>query len=129
MRVKPDNCPVLLSKGGESEVKERVEAMAVAGNSERVDRAAVRPADVVFCSVADGGVLLSLKQGVYFGVDPIGARIWDLLQTPRTASELVTLLMQEFDVGAEQCRASVTAFLDRMEANELIRYEDRPVAS
>jgi hypothetical protein len=119
----------LLSKGGESEVKERVEAMAVAGNSERVDRAAVRPADVVFCSVADGGVLLSLKQGVYFGVDPIGARIWDLLQTPRTASELVTLLMQEFDVGAEQCRASVTAFLDRMEANELIRYEDRPVAS
>jgi len=85
----------------------------------------VRDPQVVFCSLADGGVLLNLSQGVYFGLDGIGARIWELLQTPQSRAELTEALLNEYDVSAEQCGKSVDSFLEQMRAQGLVQYETR----
>jgi hypothetical protein len=84
---------------------------------------ATREPDVVFCSVADGGALLNLARGVYFGLDAVGTRIWELLQVPRSTSELVDALVKEYDISAERCRNSVNRFLDQLSANGLVQYE------
>ncbi len=85
----------------------------------------VRLPEVVFCSLADGGVLLNLAAGVYFGLDAVGTRIWELLQTPQTATDLIRSLLDEYDVSAEQCRNAVSSFLDQMHAQGLVKYESR----
>ena len=36
--------------------------------------------DVLFQELDGEGVLLNLKTGVYFGLDSVGARVWQLLE-------------------------------------------------
>ena len=40
----------------------------------------VIPEDVVHRMVGDEAVLLQLDSGVYYGLDPVGSRIWELLE-------------------------------------------------
>ena len=52
--------------------------MAAIGNPTLASR--IRPSDeVLFQELQDESVLLDLKSGVYFGLDIVGTRIWQLL--------------------------------------------------
>src|ERR1700730_14483347 len=44
--------------------------------------------DQVSCDLAGEAVILNLKNGIYFGLDPVGARIWSLIQKPTTFADL-----------------------------------------
>ena len=57
-------------------------------------------------------VILGMKEGVYFGVDAAGARIWALLQSPQRLGDVVATLTGEYDVSAEQCAMDVLAFVE-----------------
>jgi len=52
---------------------------------------------VIYRSVGDGAVLLSATDEVYFGLNRVGARIWELLP-PTTASltDLCAALQREY---------------------------------
>ena len=39
--------------------------------------------DQVSCDLAGEAAILNIKSGVYYGLDPVGARIWNLMQEPR----------------------------------------------
>lgn len=56
---------------------------------------------VVFNRVGEELVLLDLNRGVYYGLDPIGARIWQLLAEGTDAAEIVNILTNEYDVAPE----------------------------
>jgi hypothetical protein len=69
----------------------------------------------VSCDVADEAVLLSMLNGEYYGLNPVGASIWKLIQEPRTVEELRTRLMDEYDgVSVEECEAKVLAFVSEL---------------
>ncbi len=59
-------------------------------------------------------VLLHAAEHSYFAVNHVGARIWALLETPRTVSELVRILMEQFVVEETACRRETEAFLQQM---------------
>ena len=42
----------------------------------------------VSCSLGDEAAILHMKSGVYYGLDPVGARVWSMLLEPRTVEEL-----------------------------------------
>ncbi|MEO8452884.1 MAG: PqqD family protein, partial [Gemmatimonadota bacterium] len=44
-------------------------------------------------------------------LDAVSSRVWQLLETPRTTTELVATLVREFDVTREQCRADLEPVL------------------
>ena len=46
-------------------------------------------------------VLLNLESGVYYGLDAIGTRAWNLLAENRTLAEVRAVMLGEFDVSAE----------------------------
>jgi len=70
----------------------------------------------------DGEVMaMSVERGACYGLDPIGSRIWELVETPITVADLVARLTQEYDVDAEVCRTDVRALLSSMEAEGMIR--------
>src|SRR6476659_10171781 len=50
----------------------------------------------VHTSLGDEAVILGLGDGVYYGLDAVGARVWSLLATPRRVSELVSAITREF---------------------------------
>ena len=47
--------------------------------------------------------ILDLKAGVYYGLDAVGARIWNLLQKPTTVNEIRDILLEEYDVEVDRC--------------------------
>ena len=70
--------------------------------------------------------ILNLKAGVYYGLDGVGARIWTLLQEPKTVSEIRDVLLQEYDVEAERCKRDLLALLQRLVNEGLVEVEDAP---
>lgn len=68
-------------------------------------------------------VMMSVGDNVYIGLNEIGARIWDLLETPRSLPDLCRVLMADYEVGADACQADVEAFLDDLERRGAISRE------
>lgn len=62
------------------------------------------PARVEFSRVRDQIALLNVETGVYFGLDAIGARMWDLLCEHRTLRVAAERMASEFDVEPERLR-------------------------
>jgi hypothetical protein len=65
--------------------------------------------------------ILDLTAGQYFGVAGVGARVWELLQEPRTLTELCSTIVAEYDVSAAACEADVSEFLESLIDRQLVR--------
>jgi hypothetical protein len=74
----------------------------------------------VSTSLGEETVILGMGDGVYYGLDAVGARVWALLATPRRVSELVLAVAGEFDVSPEQCERDVLALLDDLADRRLV---------
>ena len=66
-------------------------------------------------------VMMSVKNGKYYGMDPIGSRIWALIKQPSTVSVLCDILLREFNVDRERCEKDVLIFLNKLAEDNLIR--------
>lgn len=79
-------------------------------------------ADQVYCDIADEAVLLSMRDGQYYGLNQVGASIWRLiLDGPRTAVELRDALLEEYSgIEAQECERAVIAFLTEMISLKLV---------
>lgn len=80
--------------------------------------------DVVFRDLEGELVLLNLKTGVYFGIDPIGTRIWHLMQEHRSLREIRDALLEEYEVTKRQCEDDLLRFVGLLREKDLI--EVRP---
>ena len=65
-------------------------------------------------------VILNMNDDIYYGLDQVGGRIWNLVQTPITFGEIIQILLEEFDVDYQQCSDDVIALLEDMLSKELI---------
>ncbi len=76
--------------------------------------------DQVSCDLAGEAAILDLQNGIYYGLDPVGARIWELIQSPCDCQGIVSQLLDEYDVEAEQCQHDVLALLSQLSERGLI---------
>lgn len=75
----------------------------------------------VSCEVANEAVLLSMRDGEYYGLNEVAASIWRLLQQPRTVLEIRDILLDEYsDIGPDECERAVLGFLGEMIALNLV---------
>jgi hypothetical protein len=78
----------------------------------------------VSCGLGAEAAILDMAKGVYYGLDPVGAHIWTLLQTPQRVAGLRDAVMREYEVEPEQCRADVIELLERMLDEGLIQVQN-----
>jgi hypothetical protein len=69
-------------------------------------------------------VILNLASDNYIGLDEIGRRIWELIETPRRVDELCQQLSQEFNATPEQIAVDVLPFLAELESEKLAHVMD-----
>jgi len=69
-------------------------------------------------------VILNLDSGVYYGLDLVGARIWDLIQAPKTVMEIQAALLDEYEVEPERCENDLLALLQSLAAEGLIEVKN-----
>lgn len=76
--------------------------------------------DQVWCDLVGEAVILDLKSGVYYGLNPVGARVWSLIQEPRTVGAVLETLLEEYDVEPGCCEAELFALLEDLAGRELL---------
>jgi len=69
-------------------------------------------------------VILSLKNGNYYGLNSVGLAIWSLLQESSTIDEIEAELLKRYEVDEGTCRREVDAFLKTMISEGLIEIND-----
>jgi hypothetical protein len=79
--------------------------------------------DQVSCDLGGEAAILNLSTGVYYGLDPVGARIWNSLATPQTVAEVWATMLAEYEVDADRCKSDLLALLDRLAAEGLIEIQ------
>jgi hypothetical protein len=67
--------------------------------------------NVVACQVADETVLLDTVNGSYFGLDPVGTRVWQLIEQGKALAEVCNVMFVEFDVPRDQLELDVMALV------------------
>ncbi len=77
--------------------------------------------EVLSSKIDEEAILMSFEAESYFGLDPVGSRIWELLsKQPATLDELVVLLIDDYEINEKTCREHVKQFIDDMWAKKLI---------
>lgn len=76
--------------------------------------------DVLARELGDDTVLLDLKSGTYFGLDKVGARIWELVMGGQSEESILDALTEEFDGERSAMRADLHRLLDEMAEQGLI---------
>lgn len=54
--------------------------------------------DAIFRELDGEAVILQLEAGVYFGLDPVGTRLWQLIEAHGALRPVVDAALSEFDV-------------------------------
>lgn len=86
-----------------------------------IDQAIAVNGDIVFKEIDGEAVLLDLEQGTYFGLDPIGTRVWQTLVEHGCARPVVAPLLEEFDVTPDTLESDIVKLLGELRTNDLIR--------
>lgn len=73
-------------------------------------------------------VILNLKTGVYHGLNEVGAKIWNLIQQPKTVSDIKQTIKQEYEVEAQQCDRDVLELLENLISAGLIDVKNQTTA-
>lgn len=77
--------------------------------------------DVVAREVAGEMVLLDLASGMYFGLDPVGSRVWKhLSEGPCSLVEVCDLIEFEFDAPRDQIESDIVALAAQFTEKKLI---------
>jgi hypothetical protein len=77
--------------------------------------------DVVSRELEAEAVILNLESGTYFGLDPVGSRIWFLVQENGSLRRTFEVLHQEFDVAPERLERDILRLVDQLRATGLLR--------
>jgi hypothetical protein len=84
------------------------------------------PDDVLVRSMGDEMVLLSLKNGHYFGLNASGARMFELLTEEGDVELVARRIAGEFDVGVDEATRDLKALCKQLAGQSLMLLVDDP---
>jgi hypothetical protein len=76
--------------------------------------------EVIARQVGEENVMLDLAKGAYYGLDPVGARIWQLLEEGKALEEVCDAMTAEYEVPREDIERDLLALVDNLVANGLV---------
>ncbi len=80
--------------------------------------------DVIFNDLHGEVVLLNLKTGIYFGLDPVGTRAWQLIQDHGRLEPVKDAMLREYEVSAEDLWEDLRDLVIRLADSGLVEVID-----
>ena len=65
-------------------------------------------------------VMMDMERGNYFMLNPVGSRIWELIEKPVSVEEIIHRLREEYEVSLEECHEAVKEFLHELHHANLL---------
>jgi hypothetical protein len=78
------------------------------------------PPTVVARMVGDEVVILDLDAGTYFGLDPVGARIWELIGEGLTLSNVRDRMLNEYDTQSDTLEQDILELIKALREESLV---------
>ena len=72
------------------------------------------------CDLAGETAIVNFKNGVYYGLDPVGTQVWNRLGRITTFGELCDSLIADYDVEKSRLEADIRSFLGELAEQGLI---------
>ncbi len=73
-----------------------------------------------FVPMDDELVMMDIEQGKYLGLNPVATEIWHLLEQPKSMTQLLTALLDRYEVSAAQCETDLQRFLQQMHSQGML---------
>jgi Coenzyme PQQ synthesis protein D (PqqD) len=84
--------------------------------------------DQIFSELQGEAVILDINSGVYYGLNQVGASIWNLIQDPKTVKEIRDALLAEYEVDSKACETDILLLLEDLVTKGLIEIRHEAVA-
>ena len=79
-----------------------------------------RNPDMVSSDMDGEKVMMSIENGEYYALDPVGSEIWDNIEDEIKIDDLIKKLISQFDVSEETCEKDTMEFLNELLGKKLI---------
>ena len=89
-----------------------------------IESTLVQDSEPVGADLDGGYVLLSLRAGAYFNLNPMASEIWQMLAEPCRVGQIFASLSDGHDVDAQTVARDVTPFLQTLVNHRLARVID-----
>jgi len=89
------------------------------------DSVVVQDGEPVAARVDGDVVMLSEREGAYFGLNGVGSKIWELIAQPCRVGDVCQSLSELYDVDHATLVREVTQFLEDLLARKLVRVIDK----
>lgn len=94
--------------------------------SERSTVTAVR--DQVSSDLGGEVAILNLDAGMYYGLEEVGGRIWELVQEPRVVQAIQSTIVEEYEVEPARAERDVLALLQQLVDEGLVEVKNESPA-
>jgi hypothetical protein len=81
----------------------------------------VVPSHVLLQQVGEESVLLNLEKETYFGLDPVGTRMWQALTKAATIEDAYQELLAEYQVDGDRLRRDLEGLVEKLVENGLMK--------
>lgn len=80
--------------------------------------------DYVYCNVEDEMVLLGMEDGIYYGLNPVGAFIWEQITEPKTIDQVRDAILDEYEVEKGECERDLIDLLNELAEKGMIHIKE-----
>jgi hypothetical protein len=76
--------------------------------------------DLLEANLEDSLALMSIEDGKYYGMNPIGKEIWKLIDVPIKTNKIIDQLLIDFSIDSETCQKETIIFLNQLLERKMI---------
>ncbi|MFA5323941.1 MAG: PqqD family protein [Smithella sp.] len=88
-----------------------------------MERVPKKNPEIIAKNVKGEMVLLNPLTGKYYGLNKVGCAFWEKVDGKRNLSEIVSLLLKEFNVERERLVRDIEDLMKTLSENKLITFE------
>src|SRR5262249_2180687 len=86
-----------------------------------------RDPDIIAAEADQDLVMVSITNGLYYGVSDVAREIWEAIETPKRVSELIDNLIATYQIDRSSCEEQTLSFLADLLAERLLQVKDGEV--
>ncbi|MBZ5608972.1 MAG: PqqD family peptide modification chaperone [Acidobacteriia bacterium] len=85
-------------------------------------------AEQVACDMKGELLILQTASGIYYGLDPVGRRVWSLMEEPRRVGAIRDVILDEYQVDREKCTRDLLDLLEKLASKRLVEVKSAPAS-
>ena len=87
-----------------------------------------RDPDVIAAEADRDIVMVSIANGLYYGVSDVAREIWEAIEQPKKISDLVDDLTGTYNIDRTKCEQETLSFLEDLRSEGLLQVSDAPAS-